>query len=165
MREYSKEMKEAIVAKICRPGGFSYTQVAKESGIAPSTVHGWVKRFGGQNQVKHVKKQGRDWSPVEKLKLIFDSMKLSEVELGEFIRRNGIFASDLDVWKSELLLEVQQIKRGRPKLDPEVVKLRDVNARLQKDLRRKERALAEASALIILKKRAEEIWGKDEEDE
>jgi transposase-like protein len=165
MREYSKEMKEAIVAKICRPGGFSYSQVARESGIAPSTVHGWVKSLGGQSQVKLVKKQVSDLSPAEKLKLIFDSMKLSETELGDFVRRNGIFASDLDNWKTELLLEVQQIKRGRPKLDPEVVKLREANARLQKDLRRKDKALAEASALVILKKRAEEIWGKDEEDE
>ena len=165
MREYSKEMKEAIVAKICRPGGFSYSQVARESGIAPSTVHGWVKSLGGQSQVKLVKKQVSDLSPAEKLKLIFDSMKLSETELGDFVRRNGIFASDLDNWKAELLLEVQQIKRGRPKLDPEVVKLREANARLQKDLRRKDKALAEASALVILKKRAEEIWGKDEEDE
>ena len=165
MREYSKEMKEAIVAKICRPGGFTYTQVARESGIAPSTVHGWVKRLGGPTQMKHVKKFGKVRSAEEKLKLVFESQNLSEADLGEFVRRNGIFASDLESWKAEAIFELKSVSRGRPKLDPEIVKLRAENTKLQKDLRRKDKALAEASALIILKKRAEEIWGKDEEDE
>jgi len=45
------------------------------------------------------------------------------------------------------------------------VKLQKQEKKLRKELRRKDRALAEASALLILKKKAEAIWGADEDDE
>ena len=47
---------------------------------------------------------------------------------------------------------------------PELKKLKAINKKLKVDLNRKDKALAEASALLILKKKADSIWGEDEED-
>jgi len=38
------------------------------------------------------------------------------------------------------------------------------NKKLESELRRKDKALAEASALLILKKKANLIWGESEDD-
>ena len=46
----------------------------------------------------------------------------------------------------------------------EVRTLKKENKSLKKDLNRKEKALAETAALLVLKKKAQEIWGGPEED-
>ena len=167
MHHYSQEVKEAMVTKLCSPGGPSYSQLAAKSGIALSTLHEWVKRFGDGEQ-SHLSKRKRpqDWSLVERLEVVFEALSFDEAELGEFLRRKGLHTNNIQEWKTEALAESsEKSKRGRPKLDPELVALRQETTNLKRDLRRKEKALAEAAALIMLKKRAEEIWGKDEDDE
>ena len=42
--------------------------------------------------------------------------------------------------------------------------LKNENKALKKELRRKEKALAEAAALLILQKKANRLWGYDEDD-
>jgi len=165
MRHYSRDIKEAMVAKLCSPGGPTYLQLALESGIGHSTLHKWVKKFGSEGGMKQ-QKRAQDWDGVERLRAVFEALSLSDEKLGDFLRRNGLHSHDIEAWKAEALAETtDKRQRGRPKLDPELVALREETERLKKDLRRKDKALAEASTLIILKKRAEEIWGKDEDDE
>jgi transposase len=164
MRHYSQDLKETMVTKLCSPGGVSYSELARESGIATSTLHGWVKQLGVLDKMKK-KKRSIDCSPVERLQLVFKSQNLGEKDYGEFLRLNGLHSHDIESWKSDVLTEIESIKPGRPKLDPELKSLRMENVTLKKDLLRKDKALAEAAALIILKKRAEELWGAGEEDE
>lgn len=164
MNQYSEDLKESMVAKLCSPGGPGYSQLALESGIAPSTLHGWVKKYGGHSKVKS--KRPQDWNAVERLQAVFEAQKLDDSELGEFLRRNGLHSHTIEEWKAEAIATVgEKPPRGRPKKDPELVEKDEKIKHLERDLRRKNKALAEATALILLKKRAEEIWGKDEDDE
>lgn len=152
MSHYSREIKEAIVAKFCSPGGPTYSQMARESGIALATLHNWVKKFGSADGVTQQKSK-RVWTPKEKLQMVFEALSLNETELGEFLRRNGLHSHTIAEWKAEARADTPEAReRGRPKLDPEVVALRRETEQLKKNLRRKDKALAEASALIILKK-------------
>jgi len=164
MRHHSREMKEAMVAKLCSPGRPTYSQLAQETGIGLSTLHKWVKKFGSESHLKQ-QKRPQDWNAIDRLHAVFEAQNLDEEKFGEFLRRSGLHNHDVESWKSEVIAAAKQTQRGRPKLDPELVTLRQEMASLKKNLRRKDKALAEASALIILKKRAEEIWGKDEDDE
>lgn len=164
MRHYSRDMKEVMVAKLCSPGGPTYSQLSLESGIGLSTLHNWVKKFGSDRDLKQNKT--REWNAVERLQAVLEAQSLDETELGDFLRRNGLHSQDIDAWKAEALADAgEKRQRGRPKKDPEVV-AKDLKIKnLERELRRKEKALAEAAALIILKKRVEEIWGRDEDDE
>ena len=56
-------------------------------------------------------------------------------------------------------------KRGRPRKDPELAASQEEVKKLKQDLRRKDRALAEQTALVILQKKANALWGQDEDDE
>jgi hypothetical protein len=73
---------------------------------------------------------------------------MSEEELGQFLRENGLHSTDLDQWKEECLKGFKT--PGRPKKDPELVKAQKDKNQLQKELRRKEKALAEMSARVVL---------------
>ena len=164
MRGYSREMKEVMIAKMYSLGRPSYLQLAKETGIGHSTLHKWVKSFGSEVHLKQ-QKRPQDWDAAERLQAVLETQNLDEAKFGEYLRRNGLHSHDIEAWKLEAIAATKITQRGRPKLDPELVALRQENERLTKNLRRKDKALAEASALIILKKRAEEIWGKGEDDE
>ena len=107
-----------------------------------------------------------DWSPQERLQAVFESQGMDEDQLGAFLRKNGLHSNNLVDWKAEALSEAAKKKvPGRPRKNPELVAAEEEIKKLKRDLRRKEKALAEQTALVILKKKAQEIWGAEEEDE
>jgi transposase-like protein len=108
-------------------------------------------------------KKSKEWTPEAKLKAIAETLTLTENELGEYLRANGLHSSDLEQWKQEFYSS--QKGPGRPKLDPELAELRAKEKELAKDLKRKDRALAEMSARIVLLKKSRLIWGDGEDDE
>lgn len=165
MRHYSSEMRERMVTKLCSPGGPSVYQLAKETGISQGSLYKWVHTFGKGSRVGK-ERRPEDWSPEEKLQAVFDAHGLGEQELGEFLRKKGLHSQHIDAWKQEVTsLVTESKKRGRPRKDPELVALEHENKALKRDLRRKDRALAEQTALVILQKKARELWGTDEDDE
>ncbi|NBV32143.1 MAG: hypothetical protein EBR93_06390, partial [Bacteroidetes bacterium] len=98
---------------------------------------------------------------------VFEAQALDEPELGEYLRKHGLHSNQIEEWKVELTSIISSTKRkpGRPRKDPEVVALEQENKELKRDLRRKEKALAEQTALVVLQKKAQELWGTDEDDE
>jgi transposase len=108
-------------------------------------------------------KKSKEWSPEAKLKAIAETLSMTENQLGEYLRANGLHSSDLEQWKQEFYSS--QKAPGRPKLDPEVAELRNKEKVLSKEIRRKDKALAEMSAKIILLKKSHEIFGVNEEEE
>jgi transposase len=66
----------------------------------------------------------------------------------------------LKEWENEFMKQVSPDQ----KLKAELADLRKKNVLLERELRRKEKALAEAATLLVLKKKADEIWGEREDD-
>ncbi len=159
MHNYSEAFKQALVQKSLLPGGPSLRSLAQENGVAVTTVYGWKKKYANQFGMK----KSNRWTPEEKLKAIIETASLSEHELGEYIRKHGLHSSELEAWKEECKLGMKGA--GRPKIDPEVHSLRKEKKGLQKDLKRKNTALAEMSARVILLKKKDLLFGDHEDDE
>ena len=104
-------------------------------------------------------KRPQDWTAEEKFMAIMETAAMNEEELGSYCRRNGVTSEQLSLWKETCLASI----RKGPKVDPERKILEKENKFLKRDLRRKEKALAETAALLVLKKKAAEIWGEGEE--
>jgi transposase-like protein len=165
MRHYSNDIKETMVTKLCSPGGPSVYQLANETGISHGSLYRWVEKFGGNTGVGK-ERRPEDWSPEERLQAVFESQGLADEELGEFLRKNGLHSHHIEGWKSEALAEATEKKKpGRPRKDPELVAAEIEIKTLKRELRRKEAALAEQTAIVILQKKAKELWGSDEDDE
>jgi transposase len=106
-------------------------------------------------------KRPQDWTAEEKLQAVIEATGLAEAELGEFLRRQGLHEAQLQQWRDGVLAGLEQhTKRGTKKSSPEARRVRQ----LERELARKEKALAEAAALLILKKKVRAIWGDEADD-
>ena len=161
-KQYSNEFKKSAVEKFLSPKSLNATKTAQNLGIPKSTLYGWCVKYATPVSMKKpqsISKMSRE----EKLQILIKTSVMSEPELGAFLRETGLHSSDLSFIKEDILNGSTGPKK--PVIDPEVVKLRKDIARTTKDLLRKDRALAEMSARIVLLKKSHEIWGEPEEDE
>jgi len=158
---HTSEFKQSVVQKISLPGGPSILEMSKKMGIHHTTIRRWINIYANNNPMKKSKKE---WSPEAKLETIIKTATMTENELGEYLRTHGLHSTDLDQWRAEATTGMKS-SSGRPKIDPEVIELRNKEKQLTKDLRRKDRALAEMSARIVLLKKSRLIWGDSEDDE
>lgn len=156
---YPAEFREAAVQKLLRPGSPGIEAVARQLNINSNTLTRWRNNYLGRGNMSKGKSP-KDWTSEEKFKAILETSDLEPTAVGEYCRRNGIHASQLEMWKEQCLASM---RRG-PKVDPEKRTLENENKSLKKELLRKERALAETAALLVLKKKAEALW-RDLEDE
>ena len=102
-----------------------------------------------------------DRSPKEKLRLLLEGTRLSEEDLGNWLRDHGLHSEHLNVYEQELR---DIVTEKNEKYREENKQLKKEKRALEKELRRKEKALAEMAALLALKKKAQEIWGDSEDD-
>ena len=105
-------------------------------------------------------KRPQDWTMDERIGALIDSGGLSDAELGPWCRAQGLHTHHLEQWRREL---VKGQGSGK-ELQGTLRALREENRGLKKELRRKDRALAETAALLVLKKKATSIWGEPEDD-
>jgi hypothetical protein len=106
-------------------------------------------------------KRPNDWSAEEKLKVVMAAASLNEEQLGVFLREKGLHMAHLEQWRMQMLDGLQHgssKQRARGK-NEDTKRIRA----LEKELRRKDKALAETAALLVLKKKVQEIW-EDEDD-
>lgn len=160
--EYAQGFREQMIRKMLPPTRTSATALAKDSGVAQSTLSRWLREARTVAPVakKTTSRGGRKWTAAEKLRVLAEAVKLGEGELGELLRREGIHEAQLRQWRADAEAALTEAP-GRGRRSPEAARIRE----LERELRRKDKALAEASALIILKKKASEIWGWEDEDD
>jgi transposase-like protein len=158
-QRHSKEFKESIVQKVTMPGGPTIMELSEKTGIHHTSIRNWIKIYANHFSMK----KSKEWSPEEKLEAIIKAAVMSENELGEFLRSSGLHSAELEEWKQLFYSTHKPV--GRPRLDPELVELRAKEKELSRDIKRKDRALAEMAARIILIKKSQLLFGVSEEDE
>ena len=159
--EYSQELRDVVVRKALAREA-PQKVLAVEYGIGVSTVQKWLRENGARRQGSMSKgeKRPQDWTLEERLSALIESGGKSEEELGQWCRSQGIHTHHLERWRRELVGGQDAGKESQAAIRT----LREENRGLKKELRRKEKALAEAAALLVLKKKAASIWGEPEDD-
>lgn len=154
----SEEIKEAIVNKVFSQEGQSLKAIARQNNIPSSTLNGWVTKAKLKALSSQPVSQGlagevsaASLSAAERLEHLLASARLSEVELGAYCRERGLYSFQLNQWKKEFM--VQDKEKTKAQENTELKALRVEVKRLRSELNRKDKALAEASALLILKKK------------
>ena len=161
----SEEYKKAILRKLSATT-LSQRQFAIEEGLAFSTLHKWKTRYQIDTSDQSVGKpaQPDNWSPEQKFALVLESASLSEIEIGEYCRRKGIYSEQLCVWKHGCIQGNMKINEQKKKIEitskADKKRIKD----LERELARKEKALAEAAALLLLRKKLDALWNENEED-
>jgi|SRR3989338_6060483 len=160
-QKYSEDFKDAIVKKVLNRGGQTIKEFCRKEGVALSTTTTWIRNRGSVADMTKSKSSGQ-WTAEEKLRVLIQSNDLTEEELGAFLRKEGLHSHQISEWREDILKALDaHAGRFRGLRDGSAGRIRE----LEKDLHRKDKALAEASALLILQKKVTLIWGKESEDE
>lgn len=155
--KYSEAFKANAVQKYWHTQPRSFSKCAKKIGIASNTLENWVRNASFKKR-EHMTSRKKNWTPTEKLQLIFQAEQLSEERLGEFLRKNGIYEETFEEWKKDCLASLGQPDHQTKK---EIQQLKKENKQLKKEVNRKDRALAESTALLVLSKKFQALWGDE----
>lgn len=151
---------EQALVKVFSRGDRSIKSVAEDLNVNHHTLKYWMKNKSVIKRSVSTAKEKRpqDWTAAEQLVALQETHGLSGESLQAWCRERGIFAHHLTSWKTAFCAEGKEAAPGAR----EVRALKDENGKLKRELVRKEKALAEAAALLILQKKFRALW-EDEE--
>ena len=157
-QSYSEEFKSAIVTKLLNRGDETIREVCDREGVNHSSADNWMRGRGKEKQ--QLKPRGRmKWNPEAKLKAVIETTNLPEQDLGNYLRREGLYTNQITEWRSGII-DYFSIKSPFKK-DERDVKIKA----LEYEILRKDKALAEVSALLILEKKVALLWARNDEAE
>jgi transposase len=159
---YTRGFKERMVQRMTGPEAEGTCDLSREVGVPPSTLSQWKSQAGKildmtKNPGKK-KQPPNDRTAEEKLRIVMEAAQLSDEELGAFLRKEGVHESHLITWRQTILEALSNSSKAFKRSGKGSGETKKLKA-LERELRRKEKALAETAALLVLKKKAEAIWG------
>lgn len=157
---YSKEFKQSIVIKMLPPNSQSLGQIQQESGVPEGTLKKWRAEMQKNGFAAPAgEKQSEQWSTRDKYLIVVETATLSEIEVAEYCRKKGLYPEQVKSWQDNCIqanggvAQELALSQKREKEKERELKL------VRKELQRKDSALAETAAILVLRKKAEAIWG------
>jgi transposase-like protein len=160
---YSIQIKETVLQKALS-GRKTQHEIATEFGVGKSTIRNWLKHYRKSCDInlKSKEKRPQDWIPEERISALIETGAMNPEERSTWCRKKGIFPHHLEQWKKDAISGISNIPEKQMR-EKETRYKKEISS-LKRDLTRKEKALAETAALLVLKKKAQAIWGEPEED-
>lgn len=161
--EYPDGLRARLIRRMAGSERISACALAKESGIPQPTLSRWLREASTVTAMlpPHEPKKS-SWSAEEKLRVVTESLKIPSAELGEFLRKEGLHSAQLEEWRRDVLAVLATPVASKPKVGD--AEHRKRIKRLERELLRKDRALAEVTALLALQKKVRELWGDADDD-
>lgn len=165
MSRYNEEFKEQVVRKMMAPNARSVAEVSRETGVSEQSLYNWRNKYRQEGiAVPSDPSNPEQWSGSNKLAVVIETAALNEEQLSEYCRKKGLYSEQIMRWKEGAIAGNETpgvLNKPERRL---LQKERKKSRALEKELNRKEKALAETAALLVLKKKAQTLWG-DREDE
>lgn len=161
MTRYSPEFKEQVVRKMMPPHNQSVASIHRETGVSSPSLYAWKHHFQNKGYVVPATPSRPDgWDNRAKLAAVIETALMNEAERSTYCRERGLYVEQLDAWRAAF----EQVGHpGTVVSSALLVAERKKTRALEKELHRKEKALAEVAALLTLSKKAQAIWGTDED--
>lgn len=156
-KPYSKEFKESILKTLVPPNAEHIPTLSKETGVPVNTLYTWRTKLRKDNPTSN--KKSTNWSSSDKFQAVLETDSLSEHEIAKYCREKGIHVEELKDWVKQCQNANNNKSEDPEKLKSNLKKEQSKNKELSKELRTKEKALAETAALLVLRKKANAIWG------
>lgn len=161
MNNYPKELRDSITARMLPPNNISVPELVRETGIPKDTLYTWRSK-ARKGSAPALAIAPRELSSDEKFNIVLEAASLNEMELGAYCRRKGIFKHMIEAWRETCKQAhtplAHRADRTAMRTQKKTIK------RLEMELRWKEKALAEAAALLILQKKVRSLWAEPEDE-
>lgn len=162
---YTPEQRRAAVAQMGPPHLQPIKALAKATGITEVTLRTWRREAIEAGQLlRRDARQSDRWSGLDKFRIVLESAPLSAVELSEYARKHGVLPEQVARWR-EACEKANAPATGAPAKPVVDDASRQRVQMLERELRRKDAALAETAALLVLQKKAQALWGGVEDED
>ena len=152
-RPYSEAFKKKMVQRLIGKDAVSAQQLARETGVAQQNLSRWLAQARSLPVVSVERPKPKVWTVADKARIVVEASNLDGDQLAAFLQRENVKLAELERWRLALdereTASAAMTKRVR---------------NLERELARKEKALAEAAALLVLKKKVEDRYQEDEDD-
>ncbi len=165
MPRYSEERKASVLKKLLPPHNRAVAEVSQEESISDATLYNWLTQAKQQGvPVPGSGKTSDHWSAEAKFAVVVETAAMGESELSEYCREKGLYPDQVKEWKAACiqgkLSEVERRKQDRELSRKDKKRIKE----LERELNRKEKALAETAALLVLRKKFNALWEEKEGD-
>jgi transposase-like protein len=153
LARYGQEFKDKAVARLLPPESASIKDVALSVGVSESTLERW------RSEALANPERRREWTPAARFEAVLATAAMDEASKSAWCRGNGVYPHELAQWREQAVNALAQpgekrLTAAEAKQDRRRIK------ELEREIRRKDKALAEAAALLVLSKKAEAIFNK-----
>jgi len=153
-KPYSAAFKQRMVQKLIGKNAMTAVALARQTGIRQQNLSRWLIEARSLPNVAADKPKPVTRTVEQKALLIANAATLEGDRLTELLEREGVTLAELESWR----LALDGRESSSRAMEKQV-------RTLERELRRKEKALAEAAALLILKKKLEDLYPEAEDDE
>jgi transposase-like protein len=168
-KTYSESFRNRVVKQLLSPNGKSASEVAGELGLAQSTISRWRKQAITRSLPRTMSngaaraKRESEWNAQEKFDFLLEAATCSDEELGALLRGRGVFEATYRQWRQAALTGLTGPQKQTQAEAKERREDKKRVRRLERELRRKDKALAETAALLVLKKKLPYLLGVEDD--
>lgn len=161
MPRYSVERKNAVLKKLLPPNNQSVPELSKTEGISEATLYNWLSkvRLEGSAVPGSRANDAEQWDGEAKLAVVFETQAMNEVEKATYCREKGLYPEQIERWRVACIA-------GAANKEPQGDALKQARheiRRLKRKVDRKDKALAESAALLVLSKKFQALWEDEEQ--
>lgn len=154
-KPFSVAFKQKMVQRLTGKDALSASQLAREAGVRQQNLSRWLEEARSLPMMTDTAKPAlREWTVEQKARVLAGGAKLDGEALTAYLERQGVKLADYEQWRIAL-------DEGGRAATSTIKRIRQ----LERELARKEKALAEAAALLVLKKKVATLYGEDEDDD
>lgn len=163
--KYSAERREAVLKKMLPPNTKTIREIAKEEGITESTLYNWRTQASAEGRLlPDGAITPEDWSSRDKFNAVRETAAMNESDLAKYCRSRGLYPEQIRSWRLGCEQANNGVEANANELSQALKQEQQNSKRLARDLALKEKALAETAALLVLRKKAQAIWGESEDE-
>lgn len=155
MARYGQAFKDRAVARLLPPESAAVEEVSREIGVSAATLERWRAQALAQPA------QQRTWTAAARFDAVLSTAAMDEAAKNAWCREHGVYPQELAAWRqsaTQALAEPAEARATPQQTQHDRRRIKE----LERELRRKEKALAETAALLVLSKKLEAIFNKDE---
>lgn len=147
------------------PLSLTVAEVCRREGVSDVSMYLWRKMASSQgSKVPEDIPLSDKWSAEARFAAVLETASLTQLELGEYCRRNGLYPEQLNTWRQACISGQEAVQAQKMADHEQTRKDKKRILELERELRRKDAALAETAALLVLRKKLNDYWGTDGED-
>ena len=168
-KTYSEKFRNRVVKQLLGPNGKSASEVARELGLAQSTLSRWRKQATTRSLPRTMAKRAgkpkreSEWSAQEKFDFLLEAASCSDEDLGALLRRRGVYEATYRQWRQAALTGLTGAQTQTQASARERREDKKRMRQLEREVRRKDKALAETAALLVLQKKLPYLLGVEDE--